>query len=214
MDRHIRFDGPAGILEAVLHLPETSGPYPGVVVCHPHPLSGGEMTSNVVMAVCAGAYQRGIATLRFNFRGVGASAGSHDRGAGEQDDVRAALAFMACQEDIDPERIGLAGYSFGARVAIAVADGAPQVQAIAAVSPPLRDAGALLATFTRPKLFLVGDEDRGIPADAVMAFAAGLPDPSEARVVPGADHFWNGFEYFLAQFTGEFFARCLVREPG
>ncbi|MBI2911700.1 MAG: hypothetical protein HYY05_06120 [Chloroflexi bacterium] len=82
--------GPAGETPAL-----PAGPYTGVVICHPHPLRGGDMHNNVVAALALGFAQSGLATLRFNFRGVGASQGSYDDGRGEREDARAALRFLA-----------------------------------------------------------------------------------------------------------------------
>ena len=73
-------------LEGVTSVPEGEGPFPAVAVCHPHPLQGGMMDNNVVFAVCRSLMRASIASLRFNFRGVGRSEGRHDEGAGEQDD--------------------------------------------------------------------------------------------------------------------------------
>ena len=87
---------------------------PGAVICHPHPMYGGSMDNNVVEAIIAAMWRRGYATLRFNFRGVGASEGEYDGGEGEAEDARAAVEFLAAQPDIDRGAIALAGYSFGA----------------------------------------------------------------------------------------------------
>ena len=106
-------------LAGVLHTPEGDGPFSAVVVCHPHPRMGGDMTSNVVLAAVEGLAAQGIAALRFNFRGSGASEGTHDDGKGERDDVRAALSFAADLGELDATRIGLAGYSFGAGMSAA-----------------------------------------------------------------------------------------------
>src|ERR1044071_6569767 len=100
-------------LEGELWVPDVAGPVPGVVVAHPHPLRGGSMDSNVVLAVCQGLQAAGIAALRFNFRGVDGSEGEHGEGIAEAGDVLGALSFLAEQPSIDARRVGLAGYSFG-----------------------------------------------------------------------------------------------------
>src|SRR5438093_5275897 len=120
-------------LEALLHFPEQMLA-PGVVVCHPHPMYGGDMHNNVVDAVCETAVTEGIAALRFNFRGIGASEGRYDNGVGEQDDVRAALAYLRELPEVDSARVALAGYSFGAAVALQAAD--HQLSAFIAASLP------------------------------------------------------------------------------
>ncbi len=115
-------------------------PFPAVVVCHPHPLYGGDMYNNVVSVICQALAQESIATLRFNFRGVGRSEGNHEEGVGEQDDVVAALDFLQSSDGVDKGRLGLAGYSFGTRVVMPVALRDSRVRAVALVSPFLDDA--------------------------------------------------------------------------
>lgn len=101
------------LLEGCLELPQGTGPVPGVVLCHPHPLYGGDMENNVIVAVGRALVRSGLAALRFNFRGVGRSQGEFAGGVGEQEDARAALSFLATRPEIDPARLGIAGYSFG-----------------------------------------------------------------------------------------------------
>src|SRR5437867_5651218 len=124
----------AETLEARLAVPP--GARLGVVVSHPHPLYGGDMDNPVVARIVEVCAARGLATLRFNFRGVGASTGRHEGGRGEQDDIRASLALL--EETLGGgARLALAGYSFGAAVAAAVAATSP-VAGLAVVAPPLR----------------------------------------------------------------------------
>jgi hypothetical protein len=195
-------------LEGVLHTPTGGGPVPVVVVCHPHPRYGGDMANNVVMAVVRGAVARGIAALRFNFRGVGRSAGTYDDGRGEQDDVRAALACAAARPEVDAARLGLAGYSFGAVMAALTAD---EVAALALIAPPLAatDLGDRLTTFPRPLFLLAGERDQSCPADALHRLAA--QSRAELVLVPGADHFWFGQERRIEEAVGDFLARHLAQ---
>jgi len=188
-------------LEGAVHLPATT-PAPGVVVCHPHPQYGGDMHNNVVVAACEALAARGIAALRFNFRGAGASEGAFDRGAGERNDAVAALAHLASLPEVDAKRIGLAGYSFGAVVAAEAASG--DLRALALVSPPVASADLRVA-WGCPALLLGGDEDSLVPPDrlAIIAETPGV----EMRVFEGADHSWSGFEDELGEAIGEFFAR-------
>jgi alpha/beta superfamily hydrolase len=203
----------AGItLEGALHLPAGDGPFPAVVVCHPHPQYGGDMDSNVVMAVVGGTLAHGVAALRFNFRGVGGSGGRHDGGRGERDDVRAALAWLAARPDIDPARLGLAGYSFGAWMAAAVATEVP-ARALALVAMPLGrgpDYAAGLAAYPHPLLLVAGDRDPFCDLEALRALAGRLPPSAETHIVPGADHFWWGREGELTAVVGPFIARALA----
>ena len=87
METRVTFPCSDRSLEGVSSVPEGKGPFTAVVVCHPHPLYGGMMDNNVVIAVCRAVSQTSIASLRFNFRGVGRSQGGHAEGVGEQDDV-------------------------------------------------------------------------------------------------------------------------------
>ena len=131
METPVALDVRGGLrLEALLALPES--PKAGLVVCHPHPLYRGDMENPVVVRVAEVAQGVGMATLRFNFRGVGASGGVHAGGEGEQDDVAAALAALAGRLPAESP-IGLAGYSFGAWVAARVAAAMPSLPALALV---------------------------------------------------------------------------------
>ncbi|MFZ5633891.1 MAG: alpha/beta hydrolase [Bacillota bacterium] len=195
-------------LEARLELPGNPGPCPGVVLCHPHPLYGGNMDNNVILAVGRALAGAGIASLRFNFRGVGRSWGSFDNGVGEREDARSALDFLTAHEEIHPERIGVMGYSFGGMVALAVAGTDSTVKAVAAVSPVVQS-GALRGC-VKPKYIVCGAEDSIIPSSAVLQAAAGMADPKRVEVVPGADHFWWGSEDEMAGKVAGFFKEFLV----
>jgi alpha/beta superfamily hydrolase len=205
---------PAGdvVLEAMIHLPENrEQPLPGVVVCHPHPQYGGDMDNNVVMALVDALVARGIAALRFNFRGVGSSTGVFDGGRGEARDTAAALAFLAARDEVDSGRVGLAGYSFGAMMATAAMD--ERVRALALVSPPAQRLDRdRLAGFAGPLLMAAGDRDPICPDDALREAAAALGDRVELHVARGADHGWWGHERELGEVAGAFFARHLAVE--
>jgi uncharacterized protein len=190
-------------LEGVLHLPERNGPFPIVIVCHPHPLYGGDMDNNVVMAVCSALVKNSIAALRFNFRGVGNSGGNYSEGFGEQDDLRAALDFLSTLKDVDSERIGLAGYSFGGMVALAVAVKDNRVKQLALISPALQEEGwEQLRAYTLPKLILVGDNDTSVTYRPFRRF---FGDARHYQVIAGVDHFWVGFEPLISDKIARFF---------
>lgn len=195
-------------LEASLDLPGHPGPYPGVVLCHPHPLYGGNMDNNVILAVGRALAGAGIASLRFNFRGVGRSRGSFDNGVGEREDARSALDFLAGHEEIKPGCIGVMGYSFGGMVALAVAGMDSAAKAVAAVSPVVQS-GALREC-EKPKFIVCGAEDSIIPPASVLQAAAGMAEPKRVEVVPGADHFWWGREDEIAGRVAEFFKESLI----
>src|ERR1051325_91697 len=143
--RAVTFPSASGepFLEGVLALPESTGPFPGVVVCHPHPQMGGSMWNNVVEGGCEGLAAAGIATLRFNFRGVGKSGGAHTGEPGEVEDARGALTYLAAQPEIDRQGQGMAGYSFAARSPLRVAETDRVTKGIAIVSGIVREPAGL-----------------------------------------------------------------------
>lgn len=202
-------------LEGVLHIPQgkgpalsqSKGPFAGVAICHPHPRYGGDMHNNVVMAAVNGLLSHGIAALRFNFRGVGRSQGEYSGGDGERQDAAAALRALAQRPEIRQERLGLAGYSFGAGVALAVAGMTPDVKAVAAIACPTPALEEFTrATFAGPKLFLTGNMDSFIPEEVVRGLVDRLPRSIGAlHVLRGADHFLLGHEAEIGRLVGEFF---------
>jgi hypothetical protein len=177
-------------LEAALALP--AGAVAGVVVCHPHPRYGGDMDSPVVLLAVDACATQGLATLRFNFRGVGGSSGAWDDGRGERDDVRAALHHLRGLLG-RPAQVALAGYSFGAAMAASVAAGGEPIAGLALVAPPLtspswRPRGTL--TLDGPVLVVAGSEDAYCPRQALAALAPTLPT-AIITVIDGADHFFS-----------------------
>jgi len=196
------------MLEGELWLPDGDGQTAGVVVAHPHPQRGGTMDSNVVVALCQGLREVGIAFLRFNFRGVGRSEGTYGGGADEVFDVLGALDLLAAQPRVASGRLGLAGYSFGARTSLAVMAHRPPIAALLCVAPPLREPLPADQQPSCPFLVLVGDRDGNV-ADGVERYASRLPDPSQLRVVPGTDHFWWGHEAVLVDAARQFFSEAL-----
>ncbi len=184
-------------------MPEGIGPFPAVIVCHPHPLYGGGMSNNVVMAVCQQLEERGIAAFRFNFRGVGASQGYFANGKGELNDVAAALDFVSLDEQVDAQRLGLAGYSFGAGVALGAAIRDERVRALALISPWLRpEEQALANSWRHPRLLVWGSEDEFAPDPQETATWNGKGDH---LIIRGADHLWVGQEDVLAEVVATLF---------
>ena len=181
----------------------------GVVVCHPHPLYGGDMDNPVVVRIAEVCGALGLATLRFNFRGVGASTGVHDGGAGERRDVEAALDHLAKLLP-DPDAVALAGYSFGAGVAAQVAVHGRSLRGVALVAPALAFAGLppKLADFPQPLLVVGGTQDEYCPLDALDRLRATLPRAT-VSVIDGANHFFFGRLFPLGQAV-EPWARELV----
>jgi hypothetical protein len=194
-------------LEGILHQP-ASAPFPAAAVCHPHPLYGGDLNNYVVVAVCQALAEAGIASLRFNFRGVGRSEGEHGDGLGERADAAAALVYLRQLETIDPDKVGIVGYSFGAAVALAAAD--ERVAAMAAISPPSLGQSVPGPTIRCPTLLISGEQDEFAPPAILSALATTIGPHCQMSVVRGADHFWLGYEKELAQLVAQFFRECLI----
>ena len=197
-------------LEGVLAISEGNGPFPAVIVCHPHPLYGGSMDNNVVNSISEALTQVSIIAFKFNFRGVGRSEGAFSGGIGEQEDVKAAISFVTKVKEVDSKRVGLAGYSAGVTFAFPVAFNNPQIKALAAVSPPLSMSNFdFLKGCLKPKFLICGTRDDLIPISQFLNFCQNLPDPKENYSIEGADHFWWGYESVIAAKVANFFARVL-----
>ncbi|GMV39589.1 MAG: hypothetical protein AMXMBFR64_13050 [Myxococcales bacterium] len=186
----VEFTGPAGRIEGLLTIPE--GARGAAVMCHPHPLFGGTMNNNVCFHGALALAESGRATLRFNFRGVGRSEGTYDEGRGEQDDLRAALRWLIERTGDEAPIIG--GFSFGSRVALAVAstwtDPRPPAAVVAVgIAPRYLDL-ASLPVCPVPTLVVQGDADEYGPLEDVRPLVSRWG--AELRVVEGAGHFFVG----------------------
>ena len=167
------------------------------VVCHPHPMYGGSMHNNVVEAILEALWQRGIATLRFNFRGVGGSDGEYDSGEGELGDARAAVKFLAERTGVNA--ITLAGYSFGASMALRAGLSDPLVDRVIAVALPVAVMNSgVIENNAKPVLLVSGDRDDYSPAASVRELAEKLGPHARFEVIAGADHFFGGDESELS----------------
>ncbi|MFH1113280.1 MAG: alpha/beta fold hydrolase [Pseudomonadota bacterium] len=189
------------VLEGVLEAPDDlSGPAAGAVICHPHPLYGGNMYNSVTSALKKGLLERGVACLRFNFRGTGGSEGSHGQGVDELEDVRAAVDYLAEQPMVDAGRIILAGYSFGCWVGLRAASDDPRPSRLIGISPPVDhyDFGFLLKE-NRPKLLVAGDRDFVCSTSKFIELVENIPEPKQSLLIAGADHFHSGREDVLVK---------------
>jgi len=191
---HRRFflKGPAGRLEATLWTqPAGEISRMAAVVCHPHPLYGGTLHNKVVYQVAKTLHRLGLPVLRFNFRGAGMSEGTHDDGRGEQDDVRAAIDFLA--ETFPSAPILLAGFSFGAVVGLRVGCGDARVAELVGLGLPANNSDlTFLAMCRKPKLFVQGGQDQYGSQENVGALMETLPEPKRLVIVENADHFFEG----------------------
>ena len=208
--RGVRIESAGPALEGLLHLPEGEPPFPGVVICHPHPQYGGDMHNNVVGAIVRAALGAGAAALRFNFRGVGDSEGEFDNGVGERDDARAALDFLRRQPEIDATRVALAGYSFGATVAVGVADRRDDLTALISVSGPTQRGPNVEIHLHCPALFVTGDRDKHVESDLLLEYREQIGDDVTVEVLSGVDHFWWGSDGRLIEIAGDFLRRHMM----
>jgi uncharacterized protein len=183
--------GPAGLLEARVEEPAPGAlPRAVGVVCHPHPLHGGTMQNKVVHTLARAMQELGVPTVRFNFRGVGASEGSYDGGRGEVHDALAAVEWARSRWQC--ETLWLAGFSFGSAVALHACRAAAPA-ALVTVAPPV---GRLLAEpIARPLcrwLVVQGDRDDLVDFETVKAWVAGYAPPPALALMHGAEHFFHG----------------------
>ncbi len=179
-------EGPAGRLEAILV--KSAAPRSAALLLHPHPLYQGTMENKVVTTLARAVERLGGASLRFNFRGVGASGGTYDGGRGEKDDARAAASWLRGRYPALP--LWVMGFSFGAALAF---DLAPELEAsfLVTVAPPV----AMVTRSTAPScpwLLILGDADEVVDPEAVRGWAASIAPPPDLVAVPGASHFFHG----------------------
>ena len=187
----LSLQGPSGVLECVCDLPAL-GTYQGTaVISHPHPLYGGTMHNKVVQTLAKAFVQNGWRAIRFNFRGVGASAGVYDEGRGEVDDLMSVI--QATSEASQP--LALAGFSFGAFVtshAVARLPSSLQLEKLVLVGTAAsRFEVATLPTDLHEKTLVVhGEVDDTVPLASVMDWAR--PQSLPVTVIPGVEHFFHG----------------------
>ncbi len=185
--------GPAGDLEVLLS-PAPENPHPAqeyfAIICHPHPLFGGTMHNKVVTTLAKTFQQLQIQTLRFNFRGVGQSAGTYAEGEGEQQDLLAIIHWL--QQAAPTAGLWLAGFSFGAYIAIRAATKSP-CAGLVTIAPPVNHFPlAELPDLTCPWIVVQGDQDEVVPAAEVFAWLEKLTTKPLLIRFPEAGHFFHG----------------------
>jgi alpha/beta superfamily hydrolase len=190
--RNFFVEGPVGRLEALLWTPARSGtPGLAAVLCHPHPMFGGTLHNKVVYQAAKSLDALGIPVLRFNFRGAGLSAGEHDRGIGEREDVQAAIDFLAAEFPNVPLLVG--GFSFGSWVAMRVGCADPRAQELLGVGIPVNSSDfSYLASCNKPKLIVQGTSDEHGGWEKVEPVVAHAAGDTRLFFVQGADHFFTG----------------------
>ncbi|MFY9706189.1 MAG: alpha/beta fold hydrolase [Desulfobacterales bacterium] len=172
----------------------------GVVITHPHPLYGGNMHNPVVDAVRRAYRLKGVATLRFNFRGTGESEGRHDNGVGEQDDVLAALSFLT-GSGFQP--VDLAGYSFGAWIDALTLHREGRSENLVMVSPPVRFIDfASIGSLPGLRLVVTGSRDEMAPPDAIRQMMPTWNPAAHFDIIDGSDHFYGRYTRQLEDVLG------------
>ena len=199
--------GPSGPLEVLIEQP-AGEVRAAVVFAHPLPTHGGTMHTKGVYQGAKALARVGCAVLRFNFRGVGRSAGTWDEGRGECDDFKAAVEFMAAQ--FPGKELWAAGFSFGAYIALTAGAEDDRICALIGIAPPVNryDFEAVKGS-TKPKFIIHGEADELIPLKQVREFYAQLADPKELVEIDRANHLFDGqvgevadaLEDLLADFT-------------
>lgn len=187
--------GPAGSLEAVFTPASASGPTGQchvAVICHPHPSHGGTMDNKVVTTVMRSYRDAGVAVIRFNFRGVGKSAGAFDQGMGELEDLLAVVAWVS--QAFPEADLMLAGFSFGSAIAAQASYRCAQIRHLLLIAPPVeRYAFDLNGRFDCPLCVIQGDKDERVVVAGVYSWVESLRTPVELVRYADATHFFHGF---------------------
>jgi uncharacterized protein len=181
-----------GTLEAIIK--EPTGERRGIgLVCHPHPLGGGTMHNKVVFRAAAGLVDAGLLTIRFNFRGVGASTGQHNEIIGGKEDVRDVLSYI--DKTYPGEDLTLAGFSFGSRTALDVGYRDGRIARLISIGTPVDKYGdyEFLIGVTKPILFVHGDQDEFGAVENVQQLVDKVSEKTDAELIvfENSGHFFD-----------------------
>ncbi|MFX1409343.1 MAG: alpha/beta hydrolase [Promethearchaeota archaeon] len=182
-------------LEAEYFQSKSNKNLPLVLICHPHPQYGGNMYNNVVSEIFDNLIKNDISCLRFNFRGVGRSTGTHSNGNGELSDVKACLDFLIYKKNL--KEIIICGYSYGAAIGCSAVNYSDRVIGYIAISFPWDFVGTKykeLSQSNKTKLFLQGDKDNIALFSKFLEHYDHYSDPKQYEIISGADHFYWGYE--------------------
>lgn len=196
----INFSGPGGELEGIVSVPRSSrGPFQGMVICHSFPFLGENMSSRSVYAIAEALDSNGIATLRFNFRGVGFSGGRFDNGKGEQDDLKSAVETFRRWPNVKKNSVGVVGISFGSVVALDALAKLKNISSLVLISPT---SGSIkrstLKSFRGTKSVIIAGSRKMSSVDASRADVASQFREDSIKVIEEADNSWIGYENQLA----------------
>ena len=199
--------GPAGPIESLIEHPPRAVEGIVAICCHPHPLYGGTLQNKVVHTLARSAQDAGVTSLRFNFRGVGASGGVHDNGVGESEDA-AAIADW-CRRELGTRVLWALGFSFGSYVAWRLADSRDAALLVTVAPPVQRFDFAELGVPRCPWLVVQGDADELVNHEAVQGWTRTLEPAPQVEILPGAEHFFHGRLTVVRTLVGEWLARHL-----
>ncbi len=193
-------------LEGLVNMDEALSAKGGVVLCHPHPQYGGDMHNPVILAGAHAAWEAGLSTFRFNFRGVGESGGVYSDGIGETEDVQTAVEYLNKTFGERDHFLILLGYSFGAWAGLPVAIRDGRIDGMVAVAPPLEmfDFG-FLKECKKKKLIIAGSQDLFCPLPRLEEWYHQIDEPKSLTIIQGADHFFFSHHRSLIPPLKEFF---------
>jgi len=192
-------------LEAELFLSKSDTENVFILICHPHPQYGGNMFNNVVSGVFNKLIRNDISCIRFNFRGVGRSTGSHSNGTGELSDVHACIDFLINERKC--EKIFLCGYSYGAAIGCSAVGYSDKIVGYISISFPWDFMGSKYKEFSqtsKPKLFIQGDKDTVAHYENFQENFDYYLNPKKKKIIEGADHFYGNYEEQVANVVLEF----------
>jgi len=197
-------------LEAEYFPPKNGTIRTSALICHPHPQFGGDMYNNVVSRIFKTLINCNLATLRFNFRGVGKSTGSHTEGQGEISDVKACIDFLINNLNIDS--ILICGYSYGAAIGCNAVNYSQNIIGFVAISFPWDFMGITYkknSQTNKPKLFIQGNKDNIAHFNNFLEHYDDYDTPKEYKIIDGADHFYWGYEKQVAELVYRFYSTLI-----
>ena len=197
-------------LESLLEIPEKSAKPPCVILCHPHPRYGGNMFDTLINNISASLLNSGIATLRFNQRGVGMSSGEPGEGLEELTDTQDVVSLTTINPKIDGSRLGIVGYSFGAWMALESSLRSNSIKSLVSIAcPQNKFAQYGTVQITQPKLLILGDRDHDFTVGQFRFLSNRMSEPKKTEVITGADHFFRNHTDLVAELTCEFLKETL-----
>ena len=197
-------------LESLLEIPEKSAKPPCVILCHPHPRYGGNMFDTLINNISASLLDSGIATLRFNQRGVGMSSGEPGEGLEELTDTQDVVSLTTINPKIDGSRLGIVGYSFGAWMALESSLRSNSIKSLVSIAcPQNKFAQYGTVQITQPKLLILGDRDHDFTIGQFRFLSNRMSEPKKTEVITGADHFFRNHTELVAGLTCEFLKETL-----